>query len=82
MFLEEAFLALAVLTDVQYFSPGMNRPGLRDSVYDLSGVTNPELSFDTDYQSYFVQSADIEATSDGGAPVTFRGFPDIVQRDS
>src|SRR5271165_1856876 len=37
MFSKEAFLALAVLADVQNFSPGMNRPGLRDSVHDLSG---------------------------------------------
>ena len=37
MFSKEGFLALAVLADVQDFSPWMNRPGLRDSVHDLSG---------------------------------------------
>ena len=36
MFSKEAFLALAVLANVQDFRAGVNRLGLRDSVNDFS----------------------------------------------
>lgn len=39
-------------------------------VYDFSGYTHPQISFDTDSRGYFDQSAAVDVTADGGATWT------------
>lgn len=59
------------VADSDHFGGGNHQDSeLTSPVYDFTGKTSPELSFATDYKSYNGQTAEVQATSDGGATWT------------
>ncbi|MEV5986628.1 carboxypeptidase regulatory-like domain-containing protein [Streptomyces sp. NPDC052051] len=59
------------MADSDHYGSGKKQDStLLSPVFDLSGNTSPELSFDTDYKSFSSQTGDIDVTTDGGATWT------------
>lgn len=59
------------MVDSDHYGSGKKQDSsLISPVFDLTGNTSPQLSFDTDYKSYSGQAANIDVTTDGGATWT------------
>ncbi|WP_431953727.1 carboxypeptidase regulatory-like domain-containing protein [Actinacidiphila sp. bgisy167] len=55
------------IVDSDYFGEaGAQDTSLVSPVYDFTGMNDPEVAFDTQYKSFFGQTATLEATADGG----------------
>ena len=59
------------VADSDHFGNGAHQDSqLVSPVYDFTGKTAPEVAFDTEYQAYNGQTAEVDATSDGGTTWT------------
>ncbi|MFJ4922961.1 carboxypeptidase regulatory-like domain-containing protein [Streptomyces sp. NPDC088725] len=59
--------AFAIVDSDHYGTTATQDSQLVSPVYDFTGKSSPEVSFDTDYRGYDAQKAQIEASTDGGA---------------
>ncbi|WP_237554580.1 MULTISPECIES: carboxypeptidase regulatory-like domain-containing protein [unclassified Streptomyces] len=59
------------VADSDHFGGGAQQDSqLVSPVYDFTGKSAPEVAFQTEYKSYGSQTAEVEATADGGATWT------------
>ncbi|MFD0135894.1 carboxypeptidase regulatory-like domain-containing protein [Streptomyces sp. NPDC127159] len=62
--------AFAVVDSDHFGGAATQDTSLLTPVYDFSGKDNPELAFNTQYQQFTNQTAEVDATADGGATWT------------
>ncbi|MFJ5895780.1 carboxypeptidase regulatory-like domain-containing protein [Streptomyces sp. NPDC093064] len=59
------------MADSDHYGSGKKQDSsLISPVFDLTGNSSPQLSFDTDYKSYSGQTGTVDVTTDGGATWT------------